>query len=130
MRQIRLGTFETNSSSTHSLIICTKDQYDKLGSEYFIDSYDDKMITKEEAINKLRDNHEGDENFDKLSEEDIVYLINNGYLLSNDDIELDWGDPVGSVEAWAGEYLESEEESFTTPSGDNMVAICKYGYDG
>ena len=27
MKQIRFGTFETNSSSTHSLIICTDNEY-------------------------------------------------------------------------------------------------------
>ena len=28
MKQIRFGTFETNSSSTHSLIICTDAEYE------------------------------------------------------------------------------------------------------
>lgn len=129
MKQIRLGTFETNSSSTHSLIICTEDQYDKLGSKYFIDCDSNMVVTKEEAINKLKANHEGDENFDKLSDEDMVCFINNGYLPSNDNIERDWDDPVGSFGDWAGEYLELDKNSFTTPSGDKMVAICKYGYD-
>lgn len=28
MRQVRRMTFETNSSSTHSLTMCTKEEYD------------------------------------------------------------------------------------------------------
>ena len=43
---IRKGTFETNSSSTHSLTMCTKEEYDKwiigelfyfMGKEIFVD---------------------------------------------------------------------------------------------
>jgi len=29
MKQVRLGVFETNSSSTHSLTMCAKEDYDK-----------------------------------------------------------------------------------------------------
>ena len=29
MRQVRIGTFETNSSSTHTLVIVSKEEYEK-----------------------------------------------------------------------------------------------------
>ena len=29
MRQVRRGLFETNSSSTHSLTVCSKDEYQR-----------------------------------------------------------------------------------------------------
>ena len=29
MKQVRRGVFETNSSSTHSITICTEDEYEK-----------------------------------------------------------------------------------------------------
>ena len=29
MKVVRLGLFETNSSSTHSLIVCTKEEFTK-----------------------------------------------------------------------------------------------------
>ena len=29
MKTIRLGTFETNSSSTHSMVICSEEEYEK-----------------------------------------------------------------------------------------------------
>ena len=44
MLQIRQGVFETNSSSTHALAICTQEEWDKLQSgEYVVDEWD---ITK------------------------------------------------------------------------------------
>ena len=52
MRQIRFGTFETNSSSTHSLVIGTPEQIEKWeNGELFIYYYDDyatEFKTKEE----------------------------------------------------------------------------------
>lgn len=44
MIQIRQGVFETNSSSTHALAICTQEEWDKLQSgEYVVDEWN---ITK------------------------------------------------------------------------------------
>ena len=52
MRQIRLGTFETNSSSTHSLVIGTPEQIEKWeNGELFVnycDDYATEFKTKEE----------------------------------------------------------------------------------
>lgn len=52
MRQIRFGTFETNSSSTHSLVIGTPEQIASWeNGELFINYYDDyatEFMTKEE----------------------------------------------------------------------------------
>ena len=60
MRQIRRGTFETNSSSTHSLTMCSGSDYDawERGETYFvkyqmtsISAYADKeFVTFEEAL--------------------------------------------------------------------------------
>lgn len=53
MIQIRQGVFETNSSSTHALAICTQEEWDKLQSgEYVIDEWDiTKMLdANDEAV--------------------------------------------------------------------------------
>lgn len=40
MRQIRKNVFETNSSSTHSLTMCTKEEYDNWkNGKLLFDSY-------------------------------------------------------------------------------------------
>lgn len=44
MKTTRFGTFETNSSSTHVLIICTEKEYNEfLKGELLVD-YNDKLI--------------------------------------------------------------------------------------
>lgn len=49
MRQTRRGTFETNSSSTHSICICMKDDYNKwIAGEMIYDNYDEKLISIDE----------------------------------------------------------------------------------
>lgn len=45
MKTIRFGAFETNSSSTHSLIICTDDEYNKwLSGDAVLDRDYEKII--------------------------------------------------------------------------------------
>ena len=118
MITIRQNTFETNSSSTHSICICTKDQYNKWvhGELFLNESYDkdnileDKeYITKEEAINFLK--HYG--YFDEENE-DLDYQLRDNEIYSYNS----WGD-----------YYEHDSHSFTTPSGDEMVVECYYGYN-
>ena len=57
MKQIRLGVFETNSSSTHSLTICGKAEFEawKMGEKY-LDAYKDKLVDKSELTeDKMED---------------------------------------------------------------------------
>jgi hypothetical protein len=51
MKTERRNTFETNSSSTHSMIILTEEENEKINSgELFLkNKYNDDIITKEEA---------------------------------------------------------------------------------
>ena len=47
-RQIRRGVFETNSSSVHSLTMCSGDEYDKWAKgEFVYDTYEEKLIPVE-----------------------------------------------------------------------------------
>ena len=44
-RQIRVGVFETNSSSTHSLTMCSEEEFEKwVAGEIFFDKYADKFV--------------------------------------------------------------------------------------
>ncbi len=66
MKQTRYGVFETNSSSTHSITMCMKDDYDKWANgEVYLNEggwcsyskYKDKQfVTKEEAIDIIVNN--------------------------------------------------------------------------
>ena len=113
-KQIRVGVFETNSSMTHALTICTEEQYDKWkNGEIFWDSWDDVLeeksreeLMKEFEEYEYRDRYEG---FDEWRRECRG-------LLTYDEEDGDF-------------YFEHFENHFTTPSGDEMVAFGYYGHD-
>lgn len=57
MIKIRYGVFETNSSSVHSLIMCSDNEYQKfVDNELFYDYWNDCFITYNEALDKLYEN--------------------------------------------------------------------------
>lgn len=106
MRQIRFGTFETNSSSTHSLVIGTPEQIEKWeNGELFIYYYDDyatEFKTKEEL--------------DQMAETEEYFF------------REDWK----NGEEWdeATEYLDHDSQIITTPGGEQLSIVCAYGRDG
>ena len=46
---IRYGVFETNSSSSHSLCVCTKEEYEKFKKgDLVLDTYESELIPRPE----------------------------------------------------------------------------------
>lgn len=113
--KIRRGTFETNSSSTHSITICTKDKYKSfVNNELYIDDYSGKLITQEEL----------EEMFEKNNKEYGEILHN-----SLEDFKKDEG--IITYDEWCSdEDYEQYYEEYTTPKGEEIVVFGKYGYDG
>lgn len=122
MIQIRKNTFETNSSSTHALCMCTKSDYDAwLNGEMLLDKNKctgKSMVTKDEAISYARQNirsfaHEvAEEGLDET-------LRQNGFLTSDDyDEALEYG---CEIELY---------DTLTLPSGETIVTFGYFGYDG
>lgn len=107
MIQIRRNVFETNSSSTHSLTICSRDEYqDWVDGKCYWSRWSESFVSKEEV----------EEEFKKSSYDDFdEYLIDEGLYTFDryDDIEM-----------------ETYEESYKTKSGDEIIAFGYYGYDG
>ena len=126
MKTIRANTFETNSSSTHSMIILTEEENEKLnsGELYLNNTYDATIITKEEAYKIFLEVMESD-NYMQDSEYSLEENIKD-YLENCDDrYEL----PC-SLDNWTYEdYLATDINHYTSPSGDKLVIICKYGND-
>ena len=129
-RQIRFGVFESNSSSTHSLSIMMKSDYDrwKLEELYlYSNAYyfrrgsdapkDGALYTKEEVIAFLEkyDRDQGYESPDYVTDEDAFYdnRKDAGFLLYGE----------------GNESLESFYDEFTTPGGETVVAFGEYGYE-
>ena len=125
MKTIRANTFETNSSSTHSMIILTEEEYDKLESgELYLD--DGEVITKEEAKNIFL-KHMNEDKY--MYDNDLSFEENiKNYL---DEFEYYPSEYPQSLETWKeGDELESDTNIYISPSGDKLKIICKYGYIG
>lgn len=138
---IRRNSFETNSSSTHSLTICTEEEYEKwkkgflkfdLYNEKFIDStplqYTDELMRKAEMLYNETRNEYYKYWKDLTQEEKEKYCCQWVIQPEEEDFDIkSWKD----YEEYANsDSLESYANHFTTPSGDKMVAFGYYGYDG
>lgn len=100
-RQIRRGVFETNSSSTHSITICMKSDFDKWkNGELVWYRWGDVLVPITDEIRE--------EMKDKYS----------SYLTYDQFCDY--------------EYIDFEKitETYTTPSGETIIAFGYYGYDG
>jgi len=116
---IRIGVFETNSSSTHSITMCSKDEYKKWSNGEILlnNSYknkSNKFISKEDAINIIKNSYK---NVDINDEDNLKELLRDEGIYQSPDEYL-------------GNDLETFYEEYTTVNGEVVVAIGKYGYDG
>lgn len=129
-RQIRRGTFETNSSSMHVIVMCMESDYDKWENEglmlymgwefgYPDDNKPNKgrFYTRDEAIA-----------FQKINkyQEDVDW--NNKETVDKILHENEWFDYDYFWNKYC-DYYETYEETMTTPSGDMIVAFGYYGHD-
>ena len=105
-RQIRIGVFETNSSSVHSISIVSEKDFERWKNGGLIFSrWDDEFV---EASSVTREKY-----VDEWSGEEYY-----------DD------DEYQTYDEWLDEeYLEHYIEYYTTESGDKIVVFGKYGHD-
>lgn len=103
-RVIRRGVFETNSSSVHSLTICTDEEYNKWKNRELVwDYYTEKLVPVNDD-----------------SEKDAI-TIDDDYRYYSYDGMLGHG--------WFRDAYELYEEEYTTPNGETIHAFGYYGYD-
>ena len=150
MINIRAGIFETNSSSTHSLILCDVDEYELwvkgelLLNQYFEDDYvwkhwdsdarkyvettkgtPPQFVTSEQAAYY-------DENYPYPPPIENAYW--GGWKLEFETEEGKRADrKFLTFEEWQNsiEYdFNTFEGRYTTPRGEEVVAFGFYGYDG
>ena len=137
--QIREGVFETNSSSTHTITICSEKTFDEWTKEdsdivYVGDSYDFSFngrdfATKEEVLELAKE-----DNAKRIAEGkeplyDVEHFFDpdaNSSSWSSESQAAECG--VYTFEEWReDEYLEIYLEDYTTENGDKIVAFGKYG---
>ena len=115
-RQIRRGVFETNSSSVHSLTMCSGEEYKKWeNGEILYWQWQNKFGTREEIIRELK-SKSWFSNVDWSNEDKV------NDIFSDEGIQT-------CEEFFDNEYYETFEERHITPSGDEVVAFGYYGHD-
>ena len=103
MKQIRKNVFETNSSSTHSLTMCSEEEYEKWQREELIyDRWEGDLIEITDEIKQYRKD---------------TYELNDSYL---------YGRYLTCEEYW--EQAEECYETFCS-NYNGVVAFGYYGYD-
>ena len=139
-KQIRRNVFETNSSSTHSITICSKSEfeawkngellYNRWRKEKFINPCQDLPDSEKEKAkgnyNIMKDIFWKD--WEELNEEAknkwyLKYLQKNNYEYEDCQSYDEWQDCNDSD-------LETYECEYTTDGGEEIVVFGKYGYDG
>lgn len=122
MKQIRRNVFETNSSSTHSLTMMMKSDYERWQREqlYLYEGgygWEFKKPVKNNLYTK---------------DEMIEFVKSNEYYHDEEEIDNEMLRDMGFV-SWdyeGDEFLEGFYQEFTTPSGETIVAFGEYGYNG
>ena len=124
MKQMRRNVFETNSSSTHSITMCSKDEYERWkNGELYFNRWGDEFKTRDELITMFKTS---------------TYRYSSELRYPN----VDWNNPdevdeIFRDEGWLTEEqywddvdMETFCESYTTPNGEEVMAFGYYGYDG
>ena len=127
MKTVRRGTFETNSSSTHSITMCMESDYEKWkNGEMYWHRWNDELVSKEEVekeMAKLReefiaDNPDFDENNEEWKEKLEQYINEDKMYYTYEEFN-DY------------DYIEYETfvDTFETPQGEKVVSFGYYGSD-
>ena len=130
--KVRRGMWESNSSSSHSLCMMMKSDYDKWQNEdFFIYSEDStygwdgedrphkgQLYTKQDVINFIKINkYYSPEIYDEYLNTENIYIFN------------DFVREEGFISSDYESNLEEFYEEFTTPNNETIVAFGEYGYD-
>ena len=128
MKTIRNNVFETNSSSTHNVSVFYAEDYEKFrNGKLLYNPESDELITLEEGVEILLNDLSEESKIkilnDKLTYSEIVDL----YMDELEDIEV----PKFYKELIDSYYndLETDITKFNTKSGENLIIMCRYGYN-
>ena len=126
MRTIRRCTFETNSSSTHSMTMCSDEEFNKLVSgDLYIETWSGEIRSKEDYEKEQAELRERFEEYNPKPTDNIQDWEEGleDYLRCESEIT--------TFENYVeDEYLEYYQKTYTTPNGEKIWAFGKYGYNG
>lgn len=124
-RQIRRGVFETNSSSVHSLTMCSKAEYDAFeNGEMYIERWGSSLYTKEQLIEMFKTIK--DWRTDTLKYANVDWNNEEEFQRVLKETEF-----CTSEEYWdkVSEEYETFQESYTNANGETTYAFGYYGHD-
>ena len=141
MIKVRYGIFETNSSSVHSLVMCSSNEMnDWEKRKTFFNNINDTFISKEEAEEKIIDYYYRNRSeLEELADDfciDIPYPLEKEYLSKVSDELFDA--LAANVDIYSAssfydsvnfECYETFKEKYTTNSGEIIYAFGYYGHD-
>lgn len=145
MKQIRKNVFETNSSSTHTLAICTEDEYkDWQDGKLLFNKWNETFVKNSINITK-QDRKEAEERYtiykgkyykdwSELTEaEREEYTYNYIAQQRRQEKSFSFEEDVLTYQEFMqncnNDGLETETSHYTSPSGDKLVITCAYGYN-
>ena len=126
MKQIRFGLFETNSSSTHSMTMCSGEEFDAWvnGDTLYADG---DFYTHEQAVEALRDELK---RYSSIDTEEKYQDWLKEYYDGNEEAALD-DDEIyprfQTYENWGDSDYDLFKDEYTTKSGERVVAFGEYG---
>lgn len=137
MFSIRRGVFETNSSSTHSLIICSDKVYNDWKNEKVLyDSYDEEFVEAKQPNDSdfrkaesmyMEDKSEYMKDWKDLTPEQQLKYLKENVMEETDPYQYktyeDYTDEMSNME-------ESFERTYETEHGDIVHILGYMGYDG
>lgn len=121
--------FETNSSSTHSLIIMTNSQFKKWKAGKIL--YRDNLLpwSDNESVKAFRGQLLRHDRFFTAEE---VENIKKFYAYHGVDVDGDykgWDYYFQTYDQWCqSEDFDVTDYKYTTPKGEKIVAVAKYGW--
>lgn len=136
-KQMRQSVFETNSSSTHSLTMCSAKDYERwVKGELMFDRYSggfinvNSEITEDEKVEAMNYYEKKKDKYWKewhqLSKEELDEWYDK-YMYECKKID---GYRYNTYDEFFDGYMDEFEERYTATNGEVIVAFGKYGYDG
>lgn len=134
IQTIRYSTFETNSSSTHSCVICTEAEFnDWKDGKIFYNQWPSEgeptFYTREEILAKM----EKEQFTDGLAEEEGCegrgyYESDEEFLNAKIDAFCRYYGDIKSYETFGEDYEHDTTEREI--NGEKIIVECYFGYDG
>ena len=114
MKTIRNGIFETNSSSTHSLTVCSEEEYKGWKEGKFLYSNFIGFVPLEQVLQLIKEEQEVEITNEEALE--ILKKFPKEYPRFYDYEDHNY-------------YCERDLNTYTTKAGETIYIICEYGYN-